>query len=403
MSQTTFFEEQFIMHRIPAFIRAIFTATLVIMVLAVMCNTTPMRAEQDPPGDFSYYLPITTKPYPKQPTTGLRIAYSSQWTGQLMQYNVDTGAVSQLLPDHLMSEDCWKFSPDKAYPKLLYLLHNVSTGNLDIKIKDFYGANTVVTLPTAYRNTCSNFWHPSASAIAAYNLNTNTYDLLSPNGGKIASFWGDLGWKAAFSPDGNRVVFVSPYRSDVLRFFNIIKDGNGNINGLSQDPSDFVEVDIGDHFIADIEWSPDGSKLAILIENNWDLEDADIIIISPNGTVLSNLTNGFNRQNGKLQNYWDLQWSPSEQKIAFWVYNRVGNTYVNPQVYMIDVNRGQIFELTDGAYPTGETPSFSPDGNKVIFTAGPQYGRTIVMCNPDGTDKIPLPIENSGFGATFRP
>lgn len=360
-------------------------------------------AETTPPQEHTIFLPVLSKPYPQKPAAGLRIAYSSQWTGELMQYAVDSGVVTQLLPTHFMSEGCWKFSPNKDYPKLMYLFDNRSTHTLEVKIKDFYGANTIVTLPNAYRNSCSFYWHPSGSAIAVYNSDTGGYDLLYPTGSKLTSFWGDLGWKAAFSPDGNRAVFVSPYRSNVLRFFTIEKDVNGNIIGLSQNPSDFVAVEIGDHFIADIEWSPDGNKLAIIIENNWDLEDAEILLIQPNGTVLANLTNGFNRQNGKQQNYWGIQWSPTEQKIAFWVYNRSSGVYINPQVFIINIYTLLITELTGDAHPTGETPSFSPDGNKIIFTAGAQYGRTIVMCNPDGTDKIALPIESSGFNATFRP
>jgi hypothetical protein len=384
-------------------VKVISMAVLIAVMLILFTSRAAISANSNPTFETHIYLPIISKAYPTNPAKGLLIAYSSQWTGRYMQYNVDTHEVIELLPDHLMYEDCSKFSPDKIHPKLIYLVDNPDTGNLDLKIKDLYGGNTIITLSNSYRNTCAMYWHPSGAALAIYNIDTGTYDLLNVDGSKITSFWGDLGSEAAFSPDGNRVVFNSPFRSNVLRFFNIIKDGQGNIIGLSQDSSDFISVEIGDHFIADIEWSPDGSKLALIIENNWDLIDADILLIEPNGTLLSNLTNGFNRQDGKFQNYWGFKWSPTGQNIAYWVYNLVDDTYLNPQVYVIDPYTKHIIELTGGIYQTGETPSFSPDGNKIIFTAGPQYGRTIVMCNPNGSDKISLRIENSGFDAIFRP
>ncbi|NJD60289.1 MAG: hypothetical protein C3F13_11045 [Anaerolineales bacterium] len=391
------------MHQRHIYRKILLLTFLAIDFLILFSDSHFILAKTNPASNNLIYLPLLSKPYPTAPANGLLIAYSSQMTGELKQYNVDTGAVTQLLPDHFMSEGCNKFSPDIIHPKLLYLLQNPASGDLEVKIKDLFGGNNIITLPNSYRNSCSMYWYPNGSAFAIRNLNTDVYDLLSPDGTKLTSFWGDLGWKLAFSPDGNRAVFVSPFRSNVLRFFTILKDGNGNIIGLNQDPSDFVTVDIGDHFIADIEWSPEGTTLAILIENNWDLEDADLLLIEPNGTVVANLTNGFNRQAGKQQNYWEIQWSPAGKNIAFWVYNLVGDTYVNPQVYVINIYTKRIIELTGDEFQTGETPAFSPDGNKLIFTAGPQFGRTIVMCNPDGSDKISLPIENSAFNAIFRP
>ncbi len=391
------------MKLISAFSKMFFKTCLIVLIGMFIVGYRPSLAKQTPTETNSIYLPLISRPYAKSPAPGLKLAYSSQYTGQLMQYSVDSGTLTELLPDHMMYEDCWKFSPDKTYPKLLYLLDNPATGDLEVKVKDLFGANTVVAFPNAYRNSCSNFWHPSGSVVAAYNVETEVYDLLYPTGVKLTSFWGDLGWKASFSPDGNRVVFVSPFRSNVLRFFDIIKDVQGNVIGLAQSPSDFVVVETGDRFIADVDWSPDGSKLAIIVKNTWNLRDGDILLIEPSGTVLANLTNGFSLMNGKQQSYWGLRWSPTEQKLAFWVYNLEGNVYVNPQVFMINLTSGKIIELTGGVYPVGETPSFAPDGKKLIFTAGPQFGRTIVMCNPDGTDKVALPIENSAFNATFRP
>jgi hypothetical protein len=62
-----------------------------------------------------------------------------------------------------------------------------------------------------------------------------------------------------------------------------------------------------------------------------------------------------------------------------------------------------IIEITDSAYPIGQTPDWSPDGKKLIFSAGDQYSFTTVMCNPDGSQKQALSIESSAFNATFRP
>jgi Tol biopolymer transport system component len=378
---------------------ALFISTLLFTGKASLL-ARPLPAQTAGTG-VALYLPLIQKPYPIQPAPGLRIAYSENFTGQLMQYDLDSGAVNELLPSHFMARRCWQFSPDVVEPKLFY--SQLISGVYQMRIKNLYGAQTIIELPAAYREQCSSSWHPSGTALLAYNRDTEQYDLLDAAGVKLASLEHSLGQYAAFSPDGDRIAFVANWPNRLI-FFDLLKNEQGRVVGVTPDPSDVVEVNVGERLITGMAWSPDSAKIAILVQNNWDQEDADLLLIRPDGEILANLTNGFNQADGKLLSYWwELTYSPTGRHLAFWAYNRVGDTLIDPQVFVIDLGNNNIIELTGSAYPTGEAPSFSPDGNKIIFTAGPQYGRTIVMSNPDGSAQTTLPIEETGFNARFRP
>lgn len=82
------------MKRTFALLKTGCTMWLVMALLVLSFISSPARAEPAIPTEFYAYLPAIHNPYPAAPVPGLRIAYSSNWTGELMQYNVDTGAVT---------------------------------------------------------------------------------------------------------------------------------------------------------------------------------------------------------------------------------------------------------------------------------------------------------------------
>lgn len=117
------------------------------------------------------------------------------------------------------------------------------------------------------------------------------------------------------------------------------------------------------------EWSPNGKTIAF---HDNVAGVPEIYLVGADGSGPTQLTHM-----GAVS----ATWSPNGKKIAF-------NSTGNPDIYVIDVDEGELTRLTGG--PAGDVrPDWSPDGTKIAFTsnrnAAPGNPADIYVANADGS------------------
>lgn len=101
-----------------------------------------------------------------------------------------------------------------------------------------------------------------------------------------------------------------------------------------------------------VDWSPDGSMLAVPY-------DYQLHLLAPDGSSLHRIFAGFTR---------NLAWSPDGSMIAFEGENTPGGyPYSDMDIWIINADGSNPRNLTDtpGVYDT--SPSWSPDGRFIVF------------------------------------
>jgi TolB protein len=154
-------------------------------------------------------------------------------------------------------------------------------------------------------------------------------------------------------------------------------DGTGLTN-LTNDPE-------GDGWPA---WSPDGSKIAFLLNlpSGFHL-NREIYIMNPDGTGQINLTND------PLKDNFLHTWSPDSSKIAYLSRSPCFYPCLSPfEIFVLNADgTGQTNLTNDPAYYPA--PVWSPDGSKIAYSSSSPAGyyvSEIYVMNADGTDKINL-------------
>ena len=123
-----------------------------------------------------------------------------------------------------------------------------------------------------------------------------------------------------------------------------------------------------------VEPSPSGDLLAVVTGNRRD-QEADIILVSSkDGSVIRNLTKGFDQTKGfefivmpglRFNRVPWLSWSSSGDRLAFFVRNEKSRTLILENVLTRNID--QRIEMRTVDEP--ESPDISPDGKKVAFAA----------------------------------
>ncbi len=123
-----------------------------------------------------------------------------------------------------------------------------------------------------------------------------------------------------------------------------------------------------------VEPSPSGDLMAIATGNRRD-QELDIILISAkDGSVIRNLTSGFDQDKGfefivtpgmRFNTVPWLSWSPSGDRLAYFARAEKNRTLILQNVITRDVEIRIPMQMVDDP----ESPDFSPDGKKVAFAA----------------------------------
>ena len=123
-----------------------------------------------------------------------------------------------------------------------------------------------------------------------------------------------------------------------------------------------------------IEPSPSGDLLAVVTPNRKDREYDIVLVSSKDGSVLRNLTNGFDQDRGFefiaipgmrfVRVPW-VSWSPTGDRIAYFVRAEKSRTLILQNVLNRHIDQRFAMRTVDDP----ESPDISPDGRKVAFAA----------------------------------
>ena len=149
-------------------------------------------------------------------------------------------------------------------------------------------------------------------------------------------------WQPSWSPDGMRIAFSS-YRDGNWEIYMIHADGTSPIRVTEQIESDISPT-----------WSPDGSKLLFVSRRRG---DADLFTYEWGSRKLTRLTSS------ALDEY-DPAWSPDGEWIAY-------VTRFEPQsdIFLMRSDGSGAVNLTDTLYVNELQPCWTPDSQRLIFTA----------------------------------
>jgi PKD domain/WD40-like Beta Propeller Repeat/Dipeptidyl peptidase IV (DPP IV) N-terminal region len=133
-------------------------------------------------------------------------------------------------------------------------------------------------------------------------------------------------------------------------------------------------------------WSPDGTKIAFVNQN-------DIWVMNADGSARTALATS---ARGEFR----PDWSPDGTKIA---YDRDG------QIWVMNADGGGQAQLTGDAFgETGGEPAWSPDGTKIVFSSngnGAPNGHDVFVMNADGTGitRLDTPVPASDLDPSWQP
>ncbi|MBI3304368.1 MAG: PD40 domain-containing protein [Deltaproteobacteria bacterium] len=186
----------------------------------------------------------------------------------------------------------------------------------------------------------------------------------------------DLDYNAAFSPDGQWIVFTS-HRAGGADLYRIHPDGSG-LQRLTDHPA----------FDDAAAFSPDGKRLAFVSSRSG---QADIWMLELESGKTWNVTNS---PGGDFR----PTWSPDGQWIAF---SSDRGTQDESDIYVIRPDGTGLRRLTDAPGWDG-SPTWSPDGGRVAYYSTQTGSEQIFTVGIDNNNSPPTRITNSS-GAKLSP
>ncbi len=245
-------------------------------------------------------------------------------------------AVSFPPPGHIV------FTSDRSSPTDLYVMKGDGSGTL--RLTDNWGQEADYS-PATDRIAFSR--HRPGGIVSLYTMDPDGRGVMSIDN----RYWDN--WEPTFSPDGQRVAFVSSRENRGWEIYTMdIGDLDTNPRCLTCDNPAKDAQKWGP------AWSPDGKRIAFVMQNEGDSEyegQADIWIMDADGTNYEQLTNddSINKKPA---------WSPDGKRLVF-VSNRDGNF----EIYVMDANGHNPINMTNSPFDENG-PAWSPDGNWLAFS-----------------------------------
>jgi len=268
-------------------------------------------------------------------------------------------------PKNISNDRYWDISPTLSPDGTKIAFMTAQEGDYEIRVMNADGSNQIAPL--------------SNSPLTIFNNLPN-----APICTNESVYYENLIW----SPDGNSIAFPATHYCDDKTFYGIYM--------MDPDGSNVYKLANLNASPYNIGWSPDGSKI---IFEAYEGDYSDIFTVNINESNIDNLTNS---------NSYDSypKWSPDGSKIAFSSYME------NPSdpsatgihsIYFMDAdgsNRYELANLEVNAY----TPSWSPDGNKIVFEGYDGQYSNIFTADIDGSNIYNLTNYNiSGSSPMWSP
>ena len=175
----------------------------------------------------------------------------------------------------------------------------------------------------------------------------------------------------AWSPDGTRLAYnQSSYEDPGMNGIYLLDVGTGESARLTHCGDGCPRGQGG------LAWSPDGSQIAY--------SGGGIFVMDADGSDRRVIPNG------PVQEPGGIAWSPDGTRIAFTGHE--GNAY---HVYTMNLDGSDLTPLIEQSmYECCNTPSWSPDGTKILYfatpKAGARWGSQVWVMSSDGSDQTLL-------------
>jgi Tol biopolymer transport system component len=258
---------------------------------------------------------------------------------------------------------------------------NAGTGDVDIVVANVDG-NGLLVVTDGPGVDCAPVWSPDGRKIAfqrslghkegdrVVGVDYDVY-VVNTDGSEERNLTDDaLSVRPMWSPDGQEIAFWSG------------PDGAGGIYVMHGDGSDRRLVARNHGLVA---WSPDGKKILLLRGGHQVCRapclggggstKASVVVANVDGSGLRNLTRIW-AGNGSTPS-----WSPDGRKIVF-VNDRAGN----PEIYVMNADGSGQRNLS--RHPGHDSdPEWSPDGKRIAFTTKREGNFETYVMNADGSDQ----------------
>ena len=177
----------------------------------------------------------------------------------------------------------------------------------------------------------------------------------------------ETGFAPRISPDGKSIVFFDG-TEETSQIYRMPLDA-------ATPPTQLTQLS-GTNVLA--AWSPDSSRIAFISNSDG---NSELYVVGADGSELVRLTNDPAPDEA-------FQWSPDGSKILYTSYRDGADPLSlgigNAEVFLVDLATQETRNLTLNDAWDGD-PSWSPDGNWIVFTRRTDHGEIYVM-HSDGGD-----------------
>ena len=224
-------------------------------------------------------------------------------------------------------------------------------------------------------------WAPSGSAfVVSSGMGLVTANL---DGSNQVTIDAAVSLDPAWSPDGSEIAFTEAWPASNLDHLAVMDASGGTVTAVPNTDG-----------MVTPEWSPDGQWIVGAMPKATGDQSLEIWKIHPDGTGLTQLTD---RDGDQL----NPTLSPDGSMIAF--EDRNTADYHTDQIGVVSSTPGGVVtDLTSAAHPHW-WPSWSPDGNEILFGMFSKNHWWLYTMATDGSDIQQVPLSEGIKEASWQP